>query len=160
MESFVVDANVLVVANGDSDGVELVCVRSCVEALQMVRRGRITLDRSGSIIKEYLARLPDRRGQPGVGKEFLSHLLATQWDPQRAEQVEIHPQGDSYTEFPDDPELGQFDLGDRKFVAAARASSCDPTILNATDSDWWYHRQALTRYVRLRFVCPAEMPED
>ncbi|MCA9793230.1 MAG: hypothetical protein KC910_15580, partial [Candidatus Eremiobacteraeota bacterium] len=154
MEPFVVDTNVLVVANGDSDGVGPACVRSCVEALQVVRRGRITLDSSGSIIREYLARLPDRSGQPGVGKEFLSHLLATQWDPRRAEQVELHPQGDSYVEFPDDPELGKFDPADRKFVAAARASSSDPTILNATDSDWWYHRQALTRYVRLGFVCP------
>ncbi len=64
----------------------------------------------------------------------------------------------SYVDFPDDPDLAGFDLNDRKFVAVALASKLDPEILNASDTDWWIHRESLERNrVRIRFLCPQLM---
>ena len=56
------------------------------------------------------------------------------------------------------PELADFDLSDRKFVAVALTHATNPPVVNATDSDWHHHREALLRHgVRIESVCPAEM---
>ncbi|HSU82609.1 MAG TPA: hypothetical protein VLR69_09330, partial [Thermoanaerobaculia bacterium] len=57
-----------------------------------------------------------------------------------------------------DPDLAAFDPSDRKFVAVAVASGEQPEILNASDTDWWHHREALSRHgVEVRFLCPQLM---
>lgn len=62
------------------------------------------------------------------------------------------------TDFPDDEMLAGFDRDDRKFVAVAIASGESPPILNASDTDWHDHRQALSRHgVAVEFVCPELM---
>jgi hypothetical protein len=63
-----------------------------------------------------------------------------------------------FTTFPNAPELSDFDLSDRKFVPAARTHEANPPIVNATESDWHHHYEALTRHaVRVALICPAEM---
>jgi hypothetical protein len=74
--------------------------------------------------------------------------------------VEIRPRGSGgdCEEFPDDPELVRFDRSDRKFVAVALASRLDPSVLNATDTDWWHYRECLKRHgVRVVFLCSGLM---
>ena len=68
--------------------------------------------------------------------------------------VEITPDGiGDYKEFPEDPDLANFDPSDRKFVAVAIASGANPTIFNATDSDWQDAEAALKKYVTVQQLC-------
>ena len=80
------------------------------------------------------------------------------YNPDRCESVEITPRNDledDFHEFPDDPALANFDRSDRKYVAVARASQQSPVILNATDSDWWHHRETFEKHgVVIEFLCP------
>ena len=56
------------------------------------------------------------------------------------------------------PELADFDLSDRKFVAVALTHATNPPVVNATDSEWHHHREAPLRYgVQVESICPAEM---
>jgi hypothetical protein len=81
----------------------------------------------------------------------------------RCEQVHITPMPsdpENFHEFPSDTRLASFDRSDRKFVAVAKASQKCPTILNATDSDWWDHRVALAENgVVVEFLCPDQFRE-
>ena len=69
---------------------------------------------------------------------------------------------DDFREFPQDPDLENFDRADRKFVAVALVSGLGPPILNATDTDWWDYREPLRRNgVTVDFICPELMaPKD
>ena len=61
-------------------------------------------------------------------------------------------------EFPEDSDLADFDWNDRKFVAVACAAGTSPPILNASDTDWLRHHEALGRHgVRVNFLCPELM---
>ncbi len=152
----VVDTNVLVVANGGHERASEECQLACVEALLAAREGPVLIDSRGLILQEYGKKVAYYR-PPRVGNEFYRWLLDHQgqdvcW------QVDITPEGESFAEFPDDPDLARFDPSDRKFVAVARASGVGPPILNAVDTDWWNHQKALERNgVRIEFLCPQDM---
>jgi len=163
MTAVVVDTNVAVVANGRSDHVPLACVKNCIAALATaVRQQVVVADRGMRIFAEYRRHLLPS-GQPGVGDLFFKHVWLNQANQQHCELVDIHPVdglGDDFKEFPDDEELTGFDLSDRKFVAAARASKLDPDILNAADTDWWPYRECLAKHgIRVVFLCPDLMRE-
>jgi hypothetical protein len=155
MSSFVVDTNVPVVANGKSDQAKERCVLACIAALEQVHDGTLVLDDRQLILKEYMRKLR-MSGQPGPGDAFLKWAWSVQATP-KCERVAITPAGNSFREFPDDPELAGFHDDDRKFVAVALGSSANPEVLNAVDADWWRFREALKRNgVRVRFLCPEQ----
>lgn len=161
MKAFVVDTNVAVVANGDSNGASMQCQLACIAQLRYVKEsGLVVIDSLGRMLSEY-RRYLCQSGQPGVGDAFFRHLFLNQANPRKCEQVTITPHSenpDEFAEFPDDDELQSFDMGDRKFVAVALASKRRPEIQNAVDTDWWHARQALRRHrVRIRFLCPDHM---
>jgi hypothetical protein len=136
------------------------CVISCVRQLQQIKAtGKIVLDRGYLILLEYQAQLRSE-GQPSEGDAFLKWALTNQANPQRCDRVRINPTEDrnSFAEFPDDPDLKDFDRSDRKFVAAACAHPDSPAILNAVDTDWWLFRAALERNgVHVNFLCPRDV---
>ena len=78
------------------------------------------------------------------------------------EQVTITPDPEwGFEEFPHDDRLGRitdhprFDRSDRKYVAVALASRKKPTILNAVDSDWSEHQDALSdNDIVVQELCP------
>jgi hypothetical protein len=154
----VVDTNVAVVANdGDSEFPK--CVRACVARLTGVTRdGCVVLDESWRILSEYTSNLRSL-GQPGVGDAFLKWVLTNLANPGRCAQVSITPSDTRvFEEFPDDPDLAGFDADDRKFVAVARAHPAQPPVLQALDSGWWGHRDALARNgVAVDFLCAGEI---
>jgi hypothetical protein len=161
MSAFVVDTNVPVVANGNSEQADPDCVIACVDALEAVYGGGvIVLDDAMRILDEYRRNL-SMSGQPGAGDLFMKWVWSIQSVVKRCEQVHLtprHNEPDNFTEFPDDPELAQFDLSDRKFVAVALASRRRPTILNAVDPDWADHHSALRRHaVKVTFLCPQHV---
>lgn len=161
MKAYVVDTNVAIVANGDSENVPAQCQLRCVERLtQIVDRGLVVIDSLGDILVEYRRHL-SQSGQPGVGDAFFRHVFLNQANPRKCESVEIrrHPENpEDFLEFPNDNELTNFDFADRKFVAVTLASQRRPRIQNAVDSDWWHACTALQRHgVHIDFICPDQM---
>jgi hypothetical protein len=136
--TFVVDTNVIVVANGRDVGqVTPLCVLRCVERLGKIRKNeRIALDRGYEILDEYFKKA-NRSGQPGAGDAFAKWVFDNQWNVTHCDLVEITPMSDGgYREFPADPQLVRFHLKDRKFVAVSVLHPERPHILYAADSDW------------------------
>jgi hypothetical protein len=120
----------------------------------------VLLDEGGLILQEYLKQKP--HGFPrGPGDAFLVWVCDNQANPAHIRGVPVTPLWDNprgFAEFPDDAELTKFHQKDRKFVAVALASGVAPTILNATDTDWWPYREALARHnVHVQFICPELM---
>jgi hypothetical protein len=160
LKSFVVDTNVAVVANRQSPQASPHCVLACVDALQrIVKYEKILIDDKNLILQEYLHSL-SLAGQPGMGNAFFKWLWDNQANIDKCEKIVIHPKNgreDTFTEFPNDPELARFDRSDRKFVAIAIASGRSPSILNAVDSDWWDYRAELKKHgVKIEFLCPSQ----
>lgn len=161
----IIDTNVPVVANLEHESASPDCVLACTQKLQDVQQhGVLVLDDGWLIIQEYQSNLR-ASGQPGVGDAFFKWILTHQCNPHRCEQVSITP-GNSdnpneFLEYPNDEALTDFDWSDRKFVAVAVAHPQHPSIANATDSDWWYHRAALERHnIVVDFLCPEMMPSS
>jgi hypothetical protein len=151
-----VDTNTLVVANGASIGVALECQLAAVDELVSIKTaGALVLDEGREILAEY-SKHCSYAGQPGVGDEFF------RWAVENAALVETvqltnHPDR-RYEEFPDDAELTTFDWDDRVFVSASLASSSSARIVNAVDSDYAHHEEALKRHgVVVHELCPGSL---
>ena len=164
MAAFIVDVNVAIVANGQSEQADACCQLSCIcrlRDIQQSRQNMICLDDGDRISKEYRARL-SMSGQPGVGDEFMYWLHQNCYTQSVCERVAIreHPER-VFEEFPDDPALTAFDRSDRKYAAVARASRRSPHILNAVDSDWRDFTPELARHgINISELCPQNLRED
>lgn len=155
----VMDTNVAMVANGQAEQAGPQCQQNCISVLRQIQQGKIILlDTGGLIIEEYRHNL-NLSGQPGVGDRFFKWLWQNQANCQRRRTVAITPHPERcFAEFPGDDALSGFDPSDRKFVAVAIASNESPSILNASDTDWWHYRDALEKYgVAVYFICPELM---
>ena len=157
----VIDTNVAVVANGKSQQASPQCVAHCVTSLRRIRENCcVLLDGGNAILNEYRRHL-SHSGQPGPGDAFFKWLFENQANPEHSRGIalQVHPDR-GFDVFPDDRDLDSFDSNDRKFVALALASGTGAKILNASDTDWWLHRQGLQRYgVEVVFLCPELMQE-
>ena len=159
MRAAVVDTNVLIVANQAADHASPDCVVASIDALSALRRsGVVALDDQFLILDEYRGRA-SLAGQPGVGDAFLRHLYDNLYNETACRLVTLTSiEGDSFAEFPADQRLATFDRDDRKFVAVAAGCNPPAVVLNATDTDWWHHREVLEENgVRVRFLCPEMM---
>lgn len=156
-----IDTNVAAVANGDAQQAGPDCVLTCIDSLEDAMRSRlILLDDMMRILDEYRQNL-SLSGQPGPGDRFLKWLWANQANPEHCLRVTIIPRGsngEDFQEFPQDPALAGFHRKDRKFVAVALASRRDPSIHNASDTDWWDFKDELARHgLHIKFLCPDLM---
>jgi hypothetical protein len=157
----VVDTNVPIVANGRAEQAGPACVSTSIRKLRDIHsRHRVLVDRLGLILDEYRRHLSPR-GQPVLGDAFFKWLWDNQANPQVCYQVMITPSGaddETFVEFPTDPRLAKFDPSDGKFVATVLACGEQAPIINATDTDWWDCREALTDHgVTVEFLCPELM---
>lgn len=160
----IIDTNVAVVANQEAPQASELCVQQCVKTLhQVTKTGVLVIDDGWRIINEYKKNL-QQLGQPGVGDAFCKWVLTNWRNPNCCETVTITQQPaptdpTDFVEFPNDPALRTFDRSDRKYVAVALAHPETPPILNATDTDWWHHREILEGYgIKVNFLCPDAMP--
>lgn len=157
----VIDTNVAVVSNGKHEKASPNCVLECINRLRLIQNQRILLlDDKNLILTEYRNNLHPS-GQPGAGDAFFRWLHDNQANPDycRSVAVKHHPDRE-FEEFPDDPDLAAFDRSDRKFVAVALASGTGPEVFNASDTDWWIHRQGLHQHgIKVVFLCPELMRE-
>ena len=158
MTASVVDTNVLQVANLANEQANAehgtACILAAVEALRQVSDDRsLLLDSGGEIMSEYRKQRFSYAGQPGVGDQFF------RWVHQNAAsltavRLTAHPDRD-FAEFPGDPALERFDRDDRVFVAVAAAGPKPNRIVNAVDSDYRIHQQALQQAgITVEEICP------
>ena len=158
-EEVVLDTNVAVVSNGDTEQAGWDCVANCAAAIRrVIESQRLLVDELGLILDEYMRNL-NISGQPGLGDAFFKFIWDNQANERHCRKVAATPNSErGFDEFPDDPSLSQFDMDDRKFVAVAIASGSVPKILNASDTDWRDYRQELGRHgVEIEFLCPDLM---
>jgi hypothetical protein len=155
MKRRVVDTNVGIVANGRNTNATLTCRAAAVDALaSIVEGGRIVVDAVGEMEEEYRVHF-NPSGQPGVGDRFFQAVLID--FAGKVERVELAKRADgSFADFPEDVALATFDPSDRKFAAAARKAAVP--VLNAVDSDWLNHHEALLRNgINVDFVCGSDI---
>jgi hypothetical protein len=168
MPSYVIDTSVCCVANNRNDEHEDKpdCVRACrekmrecVDILRGQSEGTVCIDEGGHIINEYKNEL-HWSGRPGEGDRFFFELFRQQYSD-NCERVDIHENSvRGFKEFPDDPALANFDHDDRKFVAVALTSRYDPSLVNATDSDYLHFQTVLEKHgVRVEQLCPDCLKE-
>jgi hypothetical protein len=155
----VVDTNVLIVANQQSDHATVDCIKASIDALSQSREKRIVALDNGMLILDEYRRQASLAGQPGVGDACLRHLYDNLYNERVCKLVKITPTGDgTFAEFPSDPRLEGFDRNDRKFVAVALTCSPCAEVFYATDRDWWDYRGALKENgVDIVFLCPSLM---
>ena len=157
MSAFVLDTNVLVVANnrkGEYDEMPD-CIEACVECLNDAKAGLVLLDDLGLIWAEY-EKHANYSGEPGLGDYFFRWLHERQGSINHLCKIAIRPHESlGFENFPADSDLSGFDEDDRKFVAVALAFEGDAVIYNAVDSDWWHYRESLEKYgLAIVFLCP------
>ena len=155
----VIDTNVAMVANGQTEQAGPQCQQNCIDALRQMRQDKIILLDAGRLIIEEYSHSLKHSGQPGAGDAFFRWLWQNQANQQRCRMIEITPHSErGFTEFPVDDALAGFDRSDRKFAAVALASGVSPPVWNASDTDWWQHRDALEKHgIAVRFICPELM---
>jgi hypothetical protein len=155
----VIDTNVLLVANEQHPGVSPGCIIACVDALSsLTKNGVVVIDDSYEILEEYGRKTAPKTGNR-VGDVFLKWLLQNVGNAQRVQRVSISRHEErGYAEFPDDPELGDFDPDDRKFVAVAASHVGRPAILQGSDSRWLEWSGRLSAHgIMVEFLCPSDI---
>lgn len=150
-KKFIIDTNVPLTANNaircPEDSQDwLDCAMQCIVLLESIVKTKkgLVLDSNGEIFDEYSHKL-SYKGQPGLGDKFFKWLHDNRYSFPEEDLVSITIDGNTYVEFPDHPDLANFDISDRKFIAVAYAHphQVKPTIFEATDSKWWGWRNAL-----------------
>ena len=155
----VVDTNVLVVANGRSGG-SLACARNCARSLLNIKHfGAIVIDEGDRILSEYRAHC-SLAGQPGLGDSFIRWIHDNLGREELVCRVALSLKSDNgdFAEFPEHPELTEFDPTDKKFVAVANTHQDKPPILQASDTKWWGWKEALQACgITVEFLCQDEI---
>ncbi len=155
----VIDTNVLLVANGQHQGVGPACVVTCANRLRAVMKdGRIAIDDGYRIIREYQNKTK-AGGGPRPGDAFLAWVLRNNFNPKHCDQLPLVEHADrGFESFPDDSRLAKFDPPDRKFVAVAAAHTLKPPVLQAADSKWLGWAPALKEHeIEVEFLCGADI---
>lgn len=155
---YVVDTNVILVANGAHDNVTEECVIACVNKLTAIKEaGVLVLDDAYRILNEYQNKTTPRKAK-GVGDLFVKWALTHHNQPEKVTLVNLTHHGDEiYAEFPDAGLSAQFDPPDRKFVAVANAHIERPPILQGTDSKWLdWHAPLKAHGIDVEFLCIKE----
>lgn len=168
MEAVIVDTNVIVYANGTDDENLLGCVKSCQSRLfEILNRPEIVLiDDDWRILREY-RKNTNPNTKKGIGDLFVKELLQNQTNTNFCRIIRITPltgNGTEFNEFPDDPELTDFDSDDRKFIAVGIAYytqyQVTPSILLAIDRGWIHFIDTLQNHgVQIELICEEDMQQ-
>lgn len=153
-DHLLIDTNVPLVANGNSPQPFLTALEQldleekCVNLIVNFQKSesRLVLDSNERILSEYGNKL-NSSGQPGIGDSFLRWVHENGWNPRRCDRRELNCTDESnqiFDEFPDHVDLKNFDVSDRKFIAAANAQEPKAPIFQAVDYKWWGWKDALS----------------
>lgn len=159
MNAVVVDTNVVLVANGQHQGVSVDCVARCAKTLQAIMMdGKLALDDCFRILREYQNKTTPKTGNR-PGDAFVKWALRNNANSRRVDQVPLREHAiRGFDSFPDDAALVTFDPTDRKFVAVACAHPHKPPILQAADSKWLDWAEPLKRCgIAVEFICQDDI---
>lgn len=153
MRLSVVDENVLCGANGIADHATPRCEEACITFLgECIKALSLVLDVEGEILVTY-AQHCSYSGEPGAGDAFF--IWANDHAAALTRFTLPRDHSGQYIGFPTDEALATFDSDDRKWVALALAAGPEAEIVNALDSDYRDHAEALgAAGVRVRELCP------
>ncbi len=156
MSAFVIDVNVLIVANArETAQASPQCVLHCIEFLELARESIVVLDTDGLIFGQY-QRYNSFSGQPGLGDVFFKWIYNNQFNQELCDLVTLTRDGTSFTKVP--LALRGFDPSDHVYIAVALISDYQPRIVNATDNDWFEWREKLEQHgLVIDFLCPELM---
>ena len=153
---YLVDTNVLAVANDPSHPAGPDCVEACVDFLETRQNRRYAVDDLLRIFEEYM-RYASMSGKPNVGDKFLQWLWNYQANTDVCRQIQLRETGRDDVLFQiltTIPGIENFDRADQKFLAVALHLNEPVTIVNATDSDWSEISQILADYdIELLQLC-------
>lgn len=151
----IIDTNVAMVANRQSERVIESCAEKCIEFLIDTKNNhKVILDEAGAILSEYVQAI--RRQRPyELGAQFLMHIFQSQYNVEVIRRVDlIKNSSNQYVDFPNEA-LPNFDRSDRKFGALSKVTGVQVT--NATDSDWLIDRSDLeTHGIFVEFLCGCD----
>ena len=164
MNAVVIDTNVILTAKGMSEQAWPECVVACQERLDRIidELEKVAIDDNWIIWSEYDTYLEDDdlTTDDRISEHFLEWFIRNYDNPEQCVQVTITPIENrrGFEEFPDDPELRDFDPDDKKFIAVAVAyenkHQQKSPILQAVDSQWYGFRETLTQNgLIVEFVC-------
>lgn len=139
-KAYIVDTNVLIVANGRNTHASEVCQLTCIERLEQLKEEECLhlLDEEDEIWAEY-EKYCDYKGLPGVGDMFFRWLYDNLGVEKIVLKLQIKSDENDYPQIPS-PDYDKFDKGDRKFLALAfeaKKEGYTPIIINATDMRSW-----------------------
>jgi hypothetical protein len=152
VNKYVVDTNLLAIANNFQSNVNPVCKLAVIRLLKSIlETGVVVIDDAGEITGEY-RNYCNAKGQPNVGDEFFRQVLMN-YSSGKVLRITLQKTASGgFEDFPTDPRLSDFDLSDRKFAAAGIAT--ETPVYAATDSDWLDHLTALNENgLKVEFVC-------
>lgn len=166
MEAVVIDTNVIVIANDVDDDDRQNCSELCIDRLNQIitQQEVIVIDDNWRILREYRNNT-NPNTKKGIGDLFVKGLLQNHTNTNFCRIVKITPltgNGTEFNEFPDDPELTDFDPGDRKFIAVAVAYYTqykeNPSVLLAIDRGWLLFIDTLQNHgVQIELICEDDI---
>lgn len=161
MNTAIVDTNVVLVANGQHQGISERCIAECAKRLEgIMKDGRLALDDRFCILLEYQRKTTPKTGNR-PGDAFVKWALQNNANASRVDQVAVQEHAiRGFHTFPDDAHLANFDRSDRKFVAVVCGHPDKPPILQAADSKWLSWVEPLKRHgVTIEFVCQDDITQ-
>ena len=158
---FIIDTNVICVANEVAAHISKNDVEECQDFLLSIYEKCIFyVDSSYLVFKEYFKK-SNYSGMPGIGDAFVKWLFNNQGNNSICRKIDITAIDEdcqNFAEFPENGDLENFDMDDRKFVAVSIASHNVPDICNASDSDWYIFRDALIQAgIKIKFLCSDQL---
>lgn len=149
----VIDTNVLIVANGESEQADEACELEAARTLAKAMRDHIVLIDTGTLATKEYDTYCRRSGQPGVGDLFFKSLLDNIANERRVLRIDIGSTPEEVdSAIP--AALADFDPSDRKWIALHLVGSAD-SIINAVDSDWAQRKTDLEAAgVQVVELCP------
>ena len=152
---YVLDENVLLVANNRGVTLSPTCVLACVDFLLSCQSSEsVVLDTAYEILSKYASHC-SHSGSPGVGDQFF--VWARDNAAMLPTAVNAYHETRRYESFPEDPALEGFDWDDRVYVATAVAYGQGCSVVNAADSDYFAVREVLRAHVGVIELCEDEL---
>ncbi len=155
---YIIDTNVLIIANDYDHESGIECVENCIEFLIKARNNIIAVDDMDRVFEEY-RRYVSPSGKPDLGDEFMGWLWQNRTNTNVCKQVTINDIDGNlnvlFEGIPIDGSFDTFDKSDQKFIAIALNIDDPAKIVNASDTDWKKHEKQIKAIgIEVIELCP------
>lgn len=171
---YIFDTNIILVADRlqEDENISEDCIQSCLQWIRKLLNKEIKLvidgdgsNSNGFIFAEY-KKYYNKNDMQCIRSQFLKWIINNGASDEYVKKIPITPIKESDTEFkefPNDANLKTFEGADRKFVATAisyfKQNKKHSPILEACDTDYIFHEEALMKYVEVKLICEKDIRE-